>query len=72
MKNEYDVINAFDGSDKEELKDKVNGIVRTRCTEVIEKKSNIDYNMDVVFLCGVFDTMCMIHLVLLHSKKSYF
>lgn len=52
MKNEYDVIHVFDASDEKEFKEKINGIIRTLCTEDIEKMSNIDYNMDVAYLGG--------------------
>lgn len=37
MKNEYVDIHVFDASDEKEFKEKINGIIRTLCTEDIEK-----------------------------------
>ena len=50
MKNNYCVVNMISTSDEIELKARINNILRTLCTEDIEKMSNIDYN--------IYDTCC--------------
>ena len=55
MKNEYNVINIFTASDKKQIKEKINNIINTLCTEDIEKMMNIDYNVGVAYLGGTSD-----------------
>lgn len=49
MKNNYKIVNIISTADEIELKEKINSIVRTLCTEDIRKMSSIDYNMDISY-----------------------
>ena len=49
MKNNYKIDNIISTADEIELKEKINSIVRTLCTEDIRKMSSIDYNMDISY-----------------------
>lgn len=52
MKKDYEIVNIISTNVETELKEKINGIVRTLCIENIEKMSNMDYNMDVTYFDG--------------------
>lgn len=52
MKNNYKIVNIISTADEIELKEKINSIVRTLCTEDIRKMSSIDYNMDTSYRDG--------------------
>ncbi len=55
MVSDYKIVNVISAADEAEIKQKVNGIVRTLCTLDIEKLMNIDYNIGVAYLGGTSD-----------------
>ncbi len=55
MVSDYKIVNVISAADEAEIKEKVNGIVRTLCTLDIEKLINIDYNVGVAYWDGTSD-----------------